>query len=276
MKLELEDFSIKKIASSGQCFRIKNFLELNEVEKKIIGGEGSENIWFVFAFSKILKITQITEKIYDFNTSEEELRDVWKEYFDLNNDYSKINRKILTANDPYLIKALEFSYGIRILKQDLWEIIVSFLISQQNNITKIKNSIFRLCASYSKNLSFPSPEFLATCDDEIFKRASLGYRAEYIKEISKAYLQKKLDFEILKSMDYVDALKYLKNFKGIGDKIANCIILFGLHKLNAFPKDVWINRIIKDVYNGDFNEEIFEDFAGIVQQYMFFYERLRR
>ncbi|MDR3285542.1 MAG: hypothetical protein LBS83_02555 [Holosporales bacterium] len=254
IKIENPDFSIEQIANSGQCFRI------NKIGK----------VWQVIAFSKVLEIKPIRKNAHIFYCSYEEYQDIWMNYFDFNRDYASIKKSILEMNDPYLNKAVQYGYGIRILKQDLWEIIVSFIISQRNNISRIKNIIKKLCVPYGN--AFPSANILATYAIEDFTSIGLGYRAQYLADISKAGSIGTLDLEHLKKLDCQEAIMYLKQFNGIGDKIANCIVLFGLHRIEAFPKDVWINRIIEK-YNGNFNIERFKEYAGVVQQYMFFYQR---
>lgn len=274
---KIENFSIEKIAISGQCFRIKNFSELNTVERGVIlrffsDADFSQADWFIFAFSKILQVRQVSQVEWFFSSSEDEFY-IWEDYFDLKRDYAKIEQEILKSEDSYLARAAKFSSGLHMLRQDLWEVIVSFIISQQNNITKIKNSIFKLAAAFDENLAFPSPEFLAGCEESVLRDASLGYRAGYVREIAMAFLECRLDFKLLRKLSYKESLEYLMTFRGIGPKVANCIILFGLHNFAAFPKDVWIKRVIKEVYGGDFDETRFGDFAGLVQQYIFFYSR---
>lgn len=257
IKIQIPDFSIEQIANSGQCFRI------NQLD--------GDNLWQVVAFGKILKIQQINTNEVIFHCSEEEYLDLWKNYFDLDRDYKKIKMLILNTGDPYLIKAVKYGYGLRILKQDIWEVIVSFVISQRNNISRIKRIIENLCMPYG--VKFPSPSILAKFSEKKFKTLGLGYRTKYLINIAHAVASGKFDVEYLKSLEYLEAIRYLKLLQGIGDKVANCIALFGLHKIEAFPIDVWIKRIIDRRYNGRFDLTPFFSYAGIIQQYMFFYER---
>jgi N-glycosylase/DNA lyase len=157
------------------------------------------------------------------------------------------------------------------LKQDLWEAMVTFVISQQNNIPRIKNIIAKLCEPYGNK--FPTPDILEKYTENDFLSLGMGYRAKYLQNISKSVLEGDLNFSRLKSMNCSDAVNFLKQFSGIGDKVAHCITLFGLHKIEAFPIDVWIRRIIDDQYGGNFDVNRFFGYAGIVQQYMFFYQR---
>ena len=259
--VQSDDFNISQIANSGQCFRIS---------------EQSNSEWEVISFGKTLKIRSANENdnnCYIFECNEKEYEEVWRDYFDMQRDYGEIKAKIKAIGDNYLINAVNFGYGMRILNQDLWEVIVSFIISQQNNIPRIKGIIKRLCAPY--NSRFPSPNELVKYSEEDLVKIGLGYRARYVHNIAIAVVEGQLSFQKLKSLSYEDAVSYLKTFDGIGKKVANCIALFGLRKLEAFPIDVWINRILQNQYNGEFDVGLFPGYAGIVQQYMFYYERYR-
>jgi N-glycosylase/DNA lyase len=255
--IENSDFSINQIAKSGQCFRINKL---------------KNDIWQVIAFGKVLEIQQFKQYTHIFHCPSNEYKDIWVNYFDLKRDYSKIKESILKTNDFYLTKAVNYGYGLHILKQDLWEVIVSFIISQRNNIPRIKSTIEKLCIPYDN--FFPSANDLINYTEIDFKSIGLGYRAKFLVDLIRAVTDGNFDIEYLKKLtDYQDAIKYLKQFNGIGDKIANCIVLFGLHNLEAFPTDVWIKRIIEKEYNGKFNIKVFKKYAGVVQQYMFFYQR---
>ncbi|MDR1391428.1 MAG: hypothetical protein LBI95_03655 [Holosporales bacterium] len=256
MEKTILDFDIEQIANSGQCFRI--------TRKDAI-------TWKVVAFKKELYITKLSERDYAFNCDEKEFNEIWYGYFDLQRDYKKVKENIKRINDPYLTAAVNYGFGLRILQQDPWESIVSFIISQRNNIPRIIKIIDRLCEPYDG--FFPSPEDLFVYTEIDFRNLGLGYRAMYLVEITKAVINKKLEIEKIKNMNTKDSIEYLKNFIGIGDKVANCIALFGFSKIDAFPIDTWINRIISAHYNGHLDIDRFKEYAGIVQQYMFFYQR---
>lgn len=258
------DFCIEQIANSGQCFRIERV---------------SPGIWEVIALGNrlIVRKNQLQEQKYHiFECSQSEYDCIWSKYFDMPRDYSSIKDKIYATGDPYLIQAVNFGYGIRILQQDLWEVLISFIISQQNNISRIKGIIKKLCAQ--NNLYFPSPEEIASYSENDLKKIGLGYRASYVKNAAMSVCSGNFSLEKLRSMNYSNAITYLKSLEGVGEKVANCVALFGLQKLDAFPIDVWIKRILEREYGGieSFQIERFPGFAGIVQQYMFFYERFRR
>ncbi len=252
----LKDFDIAQIADSGQCFRFSRI---------------APQIWRVMAFQKILDIEKISENDYIFHCDKTEFRNIWYSYFDFQTDYGIIKDFVYKLRDAYLISAINYGRGIRILRQDLWEMIVSYIISQRNSIKRISNTINKICSHFSGN--FPSPAQLSQFSENDFIKLGLGYRAGYLFEITKSVINYDLDLEKLKSMETLDAINYLKQFKGIGEKVANCIALFGLYKTDAFPIDTWIKRIIQKEYSGFFDVNKIKPYAGIIQQYMFFYQR---
>jgi len=257
LTLALKDFDIEQIADSGQCFRMYR-----------VGNE----TWEIFALDRFLKI-QKREEAHIFYCDQKEFDDFWFNYFDLQTDYGEIKRRILATNDEYLIEAVNFGSGLRILRQNLWEVIISFIISQQNNIPRIKSCLKKLCEINGGK--FPTPKGFLNFRKQDLDSVKLGYRKNYLLRISESISNGNFDLEKLKKMNYLEAVKYMKTLYGVGDKVANCIALFGLYQVEAFPIDVWIKRILKTHYHNDFSLERWnlQDIGGIVQQYMFFYER---
>ena len=257
LTFKLKDFDIEQIADSGQCFR------MYRVES---------GMWKIFALNRFLKI-QKKEDSHIFYCDRKEFDDFWFNYFDLQTDYSEIKRRILATNDEYLIKAVNYGSGLRILRQDLWEMMVSFIISQQNNIPRIKGCLKKLCEINGGR--FPTPNDFLNFREKDLDSIKLGYRKNYLLKISESVYNGNFDLEKLKKMKYSELLEYLKTLHGVGDKVANCIALFGLHQIEAFPVDVWIKRILEVRYHNDFSLERWslQDIGGIIQQYMFFYER---
>ncbi|MDR0968195.1 MAG: hypothetical protein LBL99_00995 [Holosporaceae bacterium] len=256
IKIYSLDFNIEQIADSGQCFRIN---------------QTSPGTWRAAAFGRSLTIRRESERDYVFECSREEYDKIWLDYFDMRRDYGRIKELVRSANDPYLTAAVDYGYGIRILKQDLWEVLATFIISQRNNIPRIKNTVARLCEPYGDR--FPPADVLTRYSERDFQALGLGYRARYVQNVSRAVVNEELNLDKLKLANYSDAIEYLKRFDGVGDKVANCVALFGLHKIEAFPVDVWIKRVVDERYGGSFDISRFQGYAGIVQQYMFFYER---
>jgi N-glycosylase/DNA lyase len=257
VEIKNPDFSIEQVANSGQCFRISRI--------------GPGNVWRVVALGRGVKIQRVDKITHIFHCSLDEYEAVWADYFDFERDYGEIKNFIRGTNDPYLNGAIECGFGLRILRQDLWEVMVSFIISQRNSIPRIKNIIKKLCAPHGD--AFPSPQILAKCDEKFFRDMGLGYRARYLAEVARAVDGGTCDVEFLKTLSCEEAVKYLKRLDGVGEKVANCIALYGLHKLEAFPVDTWIRRIVKKQYGGNFDAKTLSPYAGVIQQYMFFYQR---
>ena len=254
---------LDKIADSGQCFRWKKI---------------GEHSYEIPAYGKVLRVRQEYENacIY-FDCAQEDYNTVWKDYFDLDTDYEQYERESYDriSTNQYLRDAIVASRGIRILKQDLWETIVSFIISQNNNIPRIKGCIENMCVRFG---GFPSPYQIIECGIQGLDGLRLGYRQDYIVEAARMYYGDG-DNQVehtLRGLTYEDAMKYLTSWHGIGSKVANCICLFGLGHKEAFPRDVWIKRIEVEYFDGRFPEENYHGFAGILQQYIFFYERSSR
>lgn len=207
----------------------------------------------------------------------------WRRYFDLDTDYSAIKQTLIT-NDPAIGPAAEYGHGIRILNQDLFETIISFIISQNNNIPRIRKNIESICAKYGEHIgeffgrewyTFPTPEALAAADVDDLTALRLGYRAPYIKATAQAFLEGECP------SCREDVLAY----HGVGPKVANCIMLFGLHDTEAFPIDTWVRHIMNDMYGFDekdlkgmqrFAADKFGELAGYAQQYLFYYYRDKR
>ena len=206
----------------------------------------------------------------------------WVRYFDLDTDYSQADALFMEI--PWLDECTRAGQGIRILRQDPWEALCSFIISQCNNITRIKGIVERLCSLFGDKLEFngrecfgfPSAETISrlTVDDLAPLRS--GYRAPYIIDAAKAVASGELNLEELKKCSPEEARKTLKSLNGIGDKVANCAVLFGLHHMEAFPIDVWIKRALKEHFPPDFDPSVLGPMAGLAQQYMFYYEREHR
>ncbi|MBQ9980347.1 MAG: DNA-3-methyladenine glycosylase 2 family protein [Oscillospiraceae bacterium] len=178
--------------------------------------------------------------------------------------------------------ACDFGKGIRILNQDSWEALCSFIISQCNNIPRIKGIINVLCEQWGKAIefegrrfyTFPGAEIIAALDESDLSPLRCGYRAEYIIKAARAVAGGEIDLEALKKCSDGEALSALKSLRGVGDKVANCVLLFGLHKLDSFPVDVWIRRTVREKYGRGFDPAAaFGQYAGIAQQYMFYYAR---
>ena len=291
IKKQIDYFNVSQIAGSGQCFRM--------VPEESGGPAGprteTESGWYrVISGEHFLRIRQEND-IIEFDCPEAESC-FWQRYFDLDTDYGAVIRGI-PEKDRYLTEAARAGQGIRILRQDAWEMILSFIISQQKTIPMIQAAVEALCETYGARRtaadgqvyhSFPRPEQLSGASLEDFKNLKLGYRAKYIHAICQDAASGALDLDHLAALDYAGAMEYLTGFYGIGTKVANCICLFGLHHIEAFPVDTWIQKILmREYYDGRkyrkiprsrLCETMVRDHfdtgcGGILQQYIFNYER---
>ena len=271
VNIKNSNFSIRQISQSGQCFR------MNEIE--IPAGNPSGWKVSLVARGKYIEINQSEDDIC-FECTQSDYDNIWKNYFDMETDYAKLIRSI-DVQDSYLLKAAEYGKGIRILQQDLWEMIISFIISQQNNIKRIRNCIRLLCEKYGEEkisdngreyFDFPTPESLANTTIEELYTCNLGYRSRYIYETSNSIWHGDINLDNLQQMDYATARKELLKLCGIGEKVADCICLFALHKTDAFPKDTHINKVLAAKYPKGFPFERYTGYNGILQQYIFYYD----
>jgi len=254
------ELDIVKTFECGQCFR------WNADEKGIYRGVASG----FFA-----EVETADEEVYITSDADENF---WREYFDLDTDYDEISAAF---TGEYLETCREYGKGIRILRQESWEALCSFIISQCSNISRIKGIVERLCTGFGEELrvgdkvyySFPTAERLSELTPEDLASLRSGYRAEYIIIAAKAVADGSLDLEALKAMDYKSAIKELRRLRGIGEKVANCAVLFGLWHMEAFPVDVWMKRALMQNFPEDFDPETLGPYAGLAQQYMFYHAR---
>lgn len=254
-------FNLSQIVNSGQCFRLVEYPHRNYVA---VTGNHMVDISYI----------SLTDS-YLFRCSRRDFEDIWYPYFDFDTDYQIFQEKM--QDDLFLRDAIQTGGGIRILRQDIWETVITFVISQRNNIPRIRGSVNKLCQEYgtligydrfeNPHYSFPTPEQLRGKDLSV---ASLGYRAKYVEMLTYyngSYWKK------LVEMSDMEAKEALLGIHGVGEKVANCIMLFGLHRMDSYPRDVWINRLIDDVYHGVFDAGKYEGFAGYVQQLQFYHYR---
>ena len=265
-------FNIKQIADSGQCFRMN---QISDTKNRLH--------YSLIAYGRYLELIQLEEDAVEMSCTEDEYHQVWKEYFDLNYDYGRIVEQLSAGDDLFLKEAADYGYGIRILKQEPFEAVISFIISQNKNIPAIKSCIELICKNFGEKIyrdgietehySFPTPASLSKAGPEELRALKTGYRDEYIIKAACAVTEGELDLRHLQKCSFEDSVKALQQFRGIGEKVANCIALYGLHQIDGFPVDIWMKRVLKDYYNNKFEKERFKGYAGIIQQYMFYYIR---
>lgn len=275
-----ESFNLKHIFECGQCFRW-NKLEDNSyigVIKDAVINVKEENGKFIFTGSTI----------------NGNLKEIIRYYFDLDTNYTEY-KKILSNIDNYLKESIKFGSGIRILRQDLWECIISFIISANNNIPRIKKIIEKLSKEYGKKIEFnentyyffPTPEELSKASVEDLRNLGLGFRDKRIYNTTKMIIENEVNLNSIKSMDDTEKMRNeLLKLDGVGPKVADCILLFALKRIDVFPIDVWVRRVMNDLYIHNINEEKvnkkelqklaedkFGSLQGIAQQYLFYWKR---
>lgn len=268
MKTVIEDdLDLDKIADSGQCFRWRKI---------------DDETWGIPVGERFLRIRDMGAGNFDLDCNHEEFETFWSPYLDLQTDYRSIRAAIDPKADPFLHKASESEAGIRILRQDLWETLISFIISQNRNIPAIKRSIELICQKVGSPISdingeavysFPTPDEIASMSDKDLSGCALGYRDSYIKETARRVAGGDYKLEELLEMGDDESLQRLMALKGVGKKVASCVLLFGLHRMDAFPIDVWIKRILENEYPGGYPMESYHPWNGVYQQYMFAYYR---
>ncbi len=229
------------------------------------------------AYSKTVTVKIEDRDFYIIGTSEKDFENIWRGYFDLDTDYEKI-REELSKLHPTLAEAAKFAPGIRILRQEPFEALISFIISQNNNIKRIEGIVKRLCESFGEKneqgeYSFPTCERLAKLEVEDLAPIRAGFRHRYILDGAKKVYSGEVDLERCREKSFEEAKKELMTIVGVGEKVADCVLLYGLHKVNAFPMDVWMKRAMKKLFP-NVNPESFGEYAGVAQQYIFHYSRL--
>ena len=209
--------------------------------------------------------------------ADESDREMWADYFDLDLDYSAI-KKELSALHPVMAEAAQFAPGIRILRQEPFEALISFIISQNNNIKRIAGIVDRLCENFGEPIgeglfAFPTAERLAALRPDDLAPIRAGFRHKYIIDAARRVDSGDIDLEEIRLMPYAEAQKELMRITGVGVKVADCVLLYGLHRLDGFPLDVWMKRAMAVLFDGMDPKE-FGEYAGIAQQYIFHYSRM--
>ena len=274
-----ESFELKHIFECGQCFRW-NLQEDGSYIGVIPNG--------------VIQVKQQQEKIQFKGICEGNLKERITDYFDLDNNYDQIKRK-LAKIDGFMQISTQFGTGIRILHQDLWECIISFIISANNNIPRIKRIIERISKEYGTKVKFeekeyslfPTPEQLSKASIQDLRNCGLGFRDKRVFATTQMILEKKIDLHQLQTLEDSETIRnQLLTLEGVGPKVADCILLFALKKFDVFPMDVWVRRVMNELYFHNENEEKiriqmvhelaqkkFFGLSGIAQQYLFYWKR---
>lgn len=257
-----ESFNLESTLDCGQCFRWK------KAGKKFHGIAFGKEIFVHFDENNLIIENS---NLLDFNN-------IWKNYFDLNTNYELITEELKNFND--LLKSVcENTQKIRILKQDFWEALCSFIISQNNNIPRIKKIINSLCENFGEKIgknnsfSFPSAKILSNLTVEDLSIVKSGFRAKYIIDAAKKVASGMVEPLSLKQMSMFNAKSVLMTINGVGSKVAECALLYGLGRLEAFPLDVWMKKIMEKFFAGK-SPKFFGQFAGVAQQHLYYYFRM--
>lgn len=258
------DFSVAKTFDCGQSFRFEP-----------IGPDEYAGV----AYGRYVSFEQTGKgTVIIHGSTKEEYDTVWRTYLGFDRDYEQINRDILSRSDnPALQAAVDCGNGIHILRQEAWETVCSFIISQNNNIPRIKKIVAALSEKYGEPLgngyyAFPTADALYNAGESGIFELKTGFRAKYIFDAAKRIKEGHLDLSQLEG-DTETCLGKLVEVKGIGNKVAMCSLLFGFGHLDAFPIDVWIRRVTEKYFPANFKPEDLGPYAGVAQQYLFYYER---
>ena len=268
--IQTKDFLLSQTLECGQCFHFNKISS----EEYLISAQG-----------KLLHAAQNGSDLILYDIEEEDA-DIWRYYFDLDRDYAAI-KDMLLATDKLLAPSIEAMWGVRILRQDFFETLISFIISQNQQIPRIKQIVANLSKAAGTKLSdemyaFPSAEAILSLGVDGVRECKAGFRSSYIIDACEKYLDGTINEEALRNMRYADCIESLKQIKGVGDKVANCVALFALEKRSAFPIDVWIKRIMESIYFkketpikdiAKLATERFGEYGGYAQQYLFYYGR---
>lgn len=265
------DFLLSQTLECGQCF---HFVKSGEEE------------YYISAMGRCLHAGQAGDTLTFYNTTAEEYEQVWKDYFDLERDYGEIKEKLLEKDDA-LKPAIDAMWGVRILNQDFFETLISFIISQNQQIPRIKQIVAGISCNYGEPLdndmySFPDAARILSAGVDGIRGCKAGFRSPYIIDACEKYSAGLVDRESLMAADYAGCVESLKQIKGVGDKVANCVALFSLGKRNAFPVDVWIKRIMEKLYFGEetpipaiqaLAADKYGEYGGYAQQYLFYFAK---
>lgn len=283
----VKNFSLKQTFECGQCFRFKKI---------------NDNNYIIVAFGRVIELKEDGNNVFIYNSNEEDVKNIWIKYFDLEREYSSIKDEL--SKDELLRKSVEFGAGIRILNQDSFEMLISFIISARNSIPSIMKTIGRISVKFGTKVEYNGEEYYTFPTIDAIKDATLeeiqetgaSFRSKYIidtihnicnskkaKEENKNVDElKKYDLDYIKSLNDDECHKALQEFKGVGAKVADCIMLFSMEKYSAFPVDVWVKRAMIYFYRAEdaslnkiriFARNKFGKLSGFAQQYLFYYAR---
>ncbi|SHJ76706.1 N-glycosylase/DNA lyase [Geosporobacter subterraneus DSM 17957] len=271
----VQDFELPHIFECGQCFR---------------WWREEDDSYTLTAKGKVINLCRQEDCLIIHPTTLEDFQEVWYPYFDMDRDYGEIKKK-LSENDKVMEKATAFGHGIRILRQDPWETLISFIISSNRGIPMIQKSIEDLSCRHGtyigeyrgrKFYDFPKPQALLNQTIETIRQSKTGYRAKYIVDAAAVVAENQIELYQIRNLSTEKARKTLLRISGVGPKVADCILLFSMDKQDAFPIDTWVKRVMEYFYvpQGiplnqiqDYAAKRFGSYGGFAQQYLFYYAR---
>ena len=268
MELKVKNFNLKDTITCGQIFRYEEELD---------------NSYTVILSDRVINIKQDNDYVYFTSNKEANLKEVVINYFDLEYDYDSINNMLIT-NNPELKDIINYSNGLKMINEPKLEVIISYILSQNNRVPQIKKSLDNIAKEYGEEIIFnskkyylfPSLEKMKQASIEDFRRLKCGFRDRYLYE----FIHSDFDINRIDKLSSKEALDLLMSMKGIGEKVASCILLFGYHRFDVYPIDTWVKKYMKDEYNittikgiKEFCLERYKEYTGLVIQYMFNYKR---
>ncbi|MEG1004520.1 MAG: DNA glycosylase [Clostridium sp.] len=276
---KVKNFDIKQILECGQCFRW---------EKK------SDEDYIIIAYGRVIEVIQDGDKVTILNSNEEDFKSIWFKYFDLERDYKKIKEEL--SKDEILKQSVDFGYGIRILNQEPFELLISFIVSARNSIPSIKKTIKKISERWGNEVcydgetyyTFPTPSMIKDATEDEIRETGASFRSKYIVDTVARVNEDLENGEGIFNLDRITSLTddechiALQEFKGVGAKVSDCIMLFSMSKYSAFPVDVWVKRAMMHFYGAEegslnkiriFARDKFGDLSGFAQQYLFYYAR---
>ena len=273
VRVSNRDFDLVHTFDCGQCFRWNR-----QPDGSYTGVAGGMAV----------RLREEPDAVVIENCSESELASFWRRYLDLDRDYGEIKRAV-SIND-LMRAAVSYGGGIRILRQEFFEALISYIISQNNSIPNIKRVVERLCAAYGEPIetewgtaySFPAAERLAALEERDFRALGAGFRDRYLVGAARLAAEGALDPERLAAMPTAEARAELMRVKGVGNKVCDCVLLFSLGKFDLFPTDTWIRKVMEESFSAgsvsaakSAGEELFGGYSGFAQQYLFYWRRER-
>ena len=268
MKLKVYNFNLKDTITCGQIFRYEEELD---------------NSYTVILTDRVINIKQDNDYIYFTSNKEDNLKEVIINYFDLKYDYYYINKMILKRNIE-LKDIINYSKGLKMINEPKLEVIISYILSQNNRVPQIKKALDNISKEVGEKVIFNNKEYylFPTIDNlkklsiNDFRHLKCGFRDKYLYE----FIHSDFDIDRISNLTSKEALDLLISMKGIGEKVASCILLFGFHRFDVFPIDTWVKKYMKDEYNIDtvkdireFSKSRYKEYSGLVIQYMFNYKR---